>query len=107
MDLETSKNKEWKRVAQENTSLCLARLDLVDKKRKIPVFVTAEVIYKVLLNDGVKRKSAKELYAESSLIPIPPNENKLLRPMIPFFRHQDYLLSKHNSYKEKIRRLIE
>ena len=107
LNLETSKNKNWIKIAKENIPDCLSILDRIDKKRKIPVLITAEVIYKVLLNDDVRPTTAEELYTGNFAIPIIPKENKLLRPIIPFYRHYEYSLDKHDSYRNKIKSLFD
>jgi hypothetical protein len=102
LDAETSKNKEWYAIAAQNIPLCLTRLDAIDKKRKLPVFLTTEVLYKVLIN--TQPISANQFYTQPELIPIPAESNELKRLLIPFYRHQDYsmLIQKWNLYRLRI-----
>jgi hypothetical protein len=93
LDAETSKNKDWFIIAEKNISNLKKRLDEIDKSRITPVLLTAEKIYRVLMNDGLKREKPADLYSLVSMIPIAANENKVKRPLIPFFRNKDYSLS--------------
>ena len=104
---ETSKNKEWGEIAKKNIPFCLARLDLIDKNRIIPVFITAQVILKILLKDVSLLKKPKEYYSDISIIPIKSIDNKLLRPLIPLYRHRDYNLFKHSEYRNQILKILE
>jgi len=104
LDSETSKNKEWNSVAKENIPLCLDRLDKIDNRRKIPVLITAEAIYKVI--SKTKPFSAPQFYNLEIDIPISTKDNKLNRPVIPLYRHQNYSLSK-NKWKPYLERVIE
>lgn len=72
----------------------------------IPVLLTSELLYKVLLSKEIGRKSAKEFYlcAQGATIPIPSEENQLNRPLIPFYRHLDYKFN--NGKWEKYRQTI-
>jgi hypothetical protein len=106
LESETSNNKDWYKIAETNIPLLKGRLDKLDKSREIPVLLTAEKIYKVLLNDDIKRKKASELYSKESSIPISSLENKLRRPLIPFFRNKDYSLSNQELYKQKLSKIF-
>jgi hypothetical protein len=75
----------------------------LDKSRRVPVLLTAEKIYKVLLNDGINREKPAELYSTESNVPIPAQANKLKTPLIPFFRNLKYSLSQNTDYRDKIR----
>lgn len=50
LEFESSNFKLWEPVARKNIPYCLSRLDAIDKKRKLPVLLTTEVLYKVLNN---------------------------------------------------------
>jgi hypothetical protein len=102
LDFESSDYRLWEPVARNNIPDCLARLDSIDRKRKLPVFLTTEVLYKVLIN--TQPISANQFYTQPKLIPIPAESNELKRPLIPFYRHQDYsmLIQKWNLYRLRI-----
>jgi hypothetical protein len=104
---ETSNNKEWELIAKINIPLCLERLDIIDKERRIPILITAEIILKTLLNNVSLLKRPKEYYSNPALIPIKPNDNELFRPLIPFYRHLNYKLSKHVEYQKRIIKILE
>lgn len=106
LDFESSYYKLWEPVARKNIPDCLARLDSIDKKRKLPVFLTTEVLYKVLIN--TQPISAAQLYSQPELIPISAELNELIRPLIPFYRHQDYsmLIQKWNLYRHRIMEIL-
>lgn len=99
---ETSKNKDWPVIARQNIASCLDRLDAVDKKRKLPVFITAEEIYKAVSIQKVIK--AKEFYTNPELIPVSAPENKLHRLLVPFYRHKYYSLlnPRWEAYKKRI-----
>ena len=107
LDFETSKNINWDTIAKLNIPLCLRRLDAVDIKRILPVLITTEVIYKVVCpNNPI---SAQKFYSSPNKIPILPSDNELKRPIIPFYRHQDYNLSiqKWNPYRLRIVEILK
>ncbi|MCX6272125.1 MAG: hypothetical protein NTU44_13075 [Bacteroidetes bacterium] len=105
LDFETSKNKNWEIVAKLHIQDRLLEFDHFDPDRRLPVFLTSEIIYKVLLNDGEIRKRAKELYKSEYEIIIPGNKNKLFRKLIPLYRHPAYSLKKQLRYKDLILKL--
>jgi hypothetical protein len=101
---ETSKNKKWKTVAEMWIPVLKEELDEKFSK-DIPVLLTSEVLYKVLLNGNIVRRKAKTFYfvnKKEIIIPIPSEDNKLYHPLIPFYRHYAYQLQKRTEYKEKI-----
>ena len=102
LDSETSKNKDWYNIAETNIPKLVKRLDKIDNSKTIPVLLTAEKIYIALLNEGIQRKKSSELYSSESIVPIPAKENKLKRPLIPFFRNIKYSLKLHTNYKDRI-----
>lgn len=107
LESETSKNEEWNAIAKENIPLCLERLDEIDKKRKLPILIIAEVIYKAISIS--KPTKASQFYSLADAIPVSPSDNKLMRPVIPFYRHQDYslLIQKWNPYRQRIIEILE
>jgi hypothetical protein len=62
----------------------------------------------VLLNDGATKHGAAEFYNDPGLVPVSPGNNKLERPLIPFYRHFRYDIKKsiYNNYREKVIDLI-
>lgn len=102
LEFESSNYKLWEPVARSNIPNCLDRLDTIDKKRKLPVLLTTEVLYKVLTNSDFI--SAEQFYLHPIKIPVPAEENEIRRLLIPFYRHKDYslLIPKWNSYRIRI-----
>ena len=101
-DQESSDNKVWKEVAQ----LWIPRLkeELHNLPDERPVFLTSELLYKVLLNEGLKPYSASELYSNLELTPIPAKDNRLNLPLLPLYRHHEYKLDleKWEGYRTKL-----
>ena len=94
-ELETAKNTPlWNQVAA--IWIPILREELSQFKPDIPVLLSAEVIYRILLNEGVKPKNAVEFYTcrQTATIPIPADASQLGRPLIPFYRHWYYDLNK-------------
>ena len=86
---ETSQNKtEWREKAKKRIIERKEEFDKEDPSGKLPVFLTSYLLYEVLLNDGLKRKTAKELYDGIEIIPA--SSNLLNRPLVPLFRHYKY-----------------
>jgi hypothetical protein len=56
------------------------------------------------LNDGERKWKASEIYALKTEIPIPPEANKLGRPLIPLYRHYRYNLLKWPDYSCQLRK---
>lgn len=108
LEYETSKNKDWQLYAEKSLHRLIADLDGIDPKRKIPVFLTAEVIYKFMLYDDLEATSAKDLYSNPHAIPIDKENNKLGRYLIPLYRHPKYILSsvKWKGYRNRIIQLL-
>jgi hypothetical protein len=103
---ESSKNKNWLKIAQDYIAPRMKEYDEIDPSRKIPVLLTSELLYKALLNKGVKRIPAKEFYALKAEIPIHEGVNQLKRPLIPFYRHLAYSLSSKRAYTERIKAVL-
>lgn len=103
---ETSDNKSFIADASNNTKKIASEFNKYDPSKKLSVFLTAEDIYKAVLNDNEKKISAEEIYKLEIEIPIPANMNKLSRPLIPLFRHQKYLLSEWPEYTKWIKSYV-
>lgn len=101
-DKETGKNENFKRKASENTKAIVIEFNAIDPLKKVPVFITAEVIYKAVLNEDEIGFKAEELYSLETEIPVPPNRNKLKRSIIPLFRHDKYRYTNWPEYKEQV-----
>lgn len=96
---ETSKNiVDWKRAAA--IWIEYLKTDLQKIPPDIPVLLTSELLYNVLLKSGLKPKKAIEFYTceEKETIPVPAEDNMLSRPLIPFYRHWKYDLSRWRHY---------
>lgn len=108
LEAETSKNKNWMLQAEQSMPSLIDELDNIDPDRKIPVLITAEIIYKLLLKDNCKPSSAKEIYANPKSIPIRKEQNRIGRELIPFYRHPSYMLNIISwlDYRNKITLLI-
>jgi hypothetical protein len=105
LDMETSRNKKvWKQKALESIAGRKKEFDQADPGGQLPVFLTSWLLYDVLLNDDLPRKSPKELYESAEVIP--PSQNKLGRPLIPLFRHHEYKYQKWLDCAEKVRGLF-
>lgn len=100
---ESAKNKEWLAIAEPFILARHAEFDLVDPSRTLPVFLTSELLYKALLGNSEKLYSPGGLYHLQTTIPIPAADNKLLRPLIPLYRHGAYSLKKHPDYVQRIK----
>ncbi|MFW5773560.1 MAG: hypothetical protein ACOCWD_02660, partial [Tangfeifania sp.] len=98
LDEETGKNKNWEAKANKYLTARKKEFDTIDPTSQIPVFLTAEKLYNVLLSDNEKKWKASELYTLKTEIPIPPEANKLIRPLIPLYRHYRYQLQKWPVY---------
>jgi hypothetical protein len=85
---ETSKFKNWEKFA--NRYLPLRIEEFKEIKPNIPVLVTAERILRYLVNK--KLPNAEDIYRNSLYHLIAASENKLNRPLIPFFRNPKYNL---------------
>lgn len=103
---ETSNNKkEWRQKARESVGDRKKEFDLVDPSGKIPVFLTSYLLFEVLLNEGLKRKKAKELYDGIEIIPA--SSNQLNRPLVPLFRHYTYGYKYKLEYFNKVAELFK
>jgi len=93
MQDETAGNKHWNEIAEKTLPNLINELDSFDKRRKIPVLLTSEVIYKFLLNSENDYKKPRDLYRDLTLVPIPKSKNKLGRKLFPIYRHFKYSLT--------------
>ena len=80
---------------------------MLDPERIIPVFLTSEELYKVLLNPEDKRLKATQLYNSPETLPIPAEYNLLGRPLIPLYRHWNYNLKRWPQYSEQVKCLFD
>ncbi|MBU1145140.1 MAG: hypothetical protein KJ971_04710 [Firmicutes bacterium] len=99
---ETAKNKEWNKIANAFIEERKKEFDSIDPSKQQPVFLTSELLYKVLLNQNQKRFTAKELYETKEIVPVPSNANQLGRPLIPLYRHYAYSLKTKQEYKNHL-----
>ena len=103
---ETGKNKDWEKIAEEYLPHRIKEFDNIDQRRNIPILLTAERLYKFLLNKGEKPAKAEDLYKLNSPIPVPPELNKLKRPLIPLYRHFNYSLKKYPVYQQTLTEIM-
>ena len=101
-DKESSKDKNWVYSAQRFIPSLVLEFDREDPSRKTPVFLTSELQYKALMNEGQKPKKPAELYNTANEIVVAPERNKLFRPLMPLYRHFAYSLKNHTEYKERL-----
>lgn len=91
---ETSKYKDWEIKAKEYLPQLINDLDSIDKKRRIPVLVTAERVMKFLVVN--KLPKAKDIY-QLKTKDLVFKDNKLGRVVIPFYRHKNYNIEKEGN----------
>jgi hypothetical protein len=94
-DAQTGENWiQWKKAAQVWIPILRDQLSAV-LSEEIPVLLSAEALYKVLLKKGTKSRRAYDLFEhpKESGIPIPPEHNELGRPLFPLYRHPQYHLA--------------
>ncbi|MBP7678804.1 MAG: hypothetical protein KA096_00100 [Bacteroidales bacterium] len=105
-EAETGKNKNWEATAEKWVEPLKIELDAFDPKRKIPVLVTAQVIFEVLTDK--KLPAPKEIYCSRADGIVKPDENRLGRTLIPFYRHYSYALgnNEYKKYKEMLQGLF-
>jgi hypothetical protein len=106
LDKCTAENKEWKGIALQYIEPRKQEFEMIDPTGKIPVLLTSGLLYDLLLNEDQTKYSPKELYQLKTAIPVPAENNKLNRPLIPLYRHFNYRLSneEHIQYKDALRR---
>jgi hypothetical protein len=93
MKKETTENNHWNEIADMVLPKLIKELDDFDKKRKIPVFMTSEIIYKFMLLDPQDYRKPKDLYNIMEHLPVKKEKNKLGRKLFPLYRHYQYRLS--------------
>ena len=97
--VETSKNKNWVKIARDYW-IPLLREELDEKfDQTIPVLMTTEFILWAVMEGEVRRVNAKDIYTKS--IFIHAEENLLKRKLLAFYRNKDYSLrqEKWNEYR--------
>lgn len=106
LEEETGKNPNWKNDAAMHFSKTKEEFDVIDPKGKIPVLVTAERIFEFLYNHSTP--SAKVIYSGEFAVPTEIGDSKLNRPLIPFYRHAKYSLTKKEweMYKNNLTKLF-
>jgi hypothetical protein len=102
---ETSKNKQWNLFAKESIPDRRAEFDKIDPDVKLPVFLTSERLYKVLMNPGEKLLSASALYQSENVV-IPAEKNLLGRPLIALYRHPSYNYNKQPEYFKRVKNVL-
>ena len=112
LNFETSKNHPvWLKFANLWLPFLKEELNAVDNSKKIPVLVTAEVIFR-FLNPAMEKYKAREIYnsEDQSIVRkmSVSNDNKLGRPVIPFYRHLNYRLAKveFSAYREFLKSVL-
>ena len=104
---ETNKNlMDWDKAA--NIWIPILRNELEVFGCNIPVLLTSELLYKILLKPEVIPINAEDFYGcdESAPIPIPSEANELSRPLIPCYRHWKYRHSKWEEYTAVVRQYL-
>lgn len=97
---ETSKNKIWKEVAKLWIPDLKKELEIFDLS--IPVLLSAQVLLEALINDKKEMERARGFYNQKIPIPIKSTNNKLGRPLIPFYRHYVYNIRNWEGYRNSI-----
>lgn len=95
-------NPNWNEQALKYIKSRKEEFDTIDKSVKLPVFLTSELLYKVLLNEGEIPKKPSELYNSESDFFIPADKNKLSRPLVPLYRHPAYSLKNQNKFADRV-----
>ena len=105
---ETSRNKDWEKHAKRWLPVIKTEFDKLNPEGTKPVLVTAERIMKFLSIHSSKLPETKEIYSDlsTSLFFVKPKDNKLHRPLLAFYRHPSYNLSKKKRYCELIKKKL-
>lgn len=101
-DFVTSDHPNWKEEALKYVKARKEEFDTIDNLGKLPVFLTSELLYKVLLNEGEIQMKPIELYNSINNFFIPANKNKLSRPLVPLYRHPAYSLKNQNKFADRV-----
>ena len=104
MDAETNKNKYWMEFAKQWLPLLKEDLDILDPKKKLPVFATAEIVLESLLIDKTTKHKPADYYNNNIIHT--PNECVLNRYLIPCFRHYAYQYKNYPKYVEYLKQFI-
>jgi hypothetical protein len=99
---ESSKDSDWVNIAQQHIPDRIKEFDDIDPTRTIPVFLTSELLYKALLNEGQIPKKPIDIYSNKNDVFIHPAQNKLFRPLIILYRHPAYSLKNQKEYSDRI-----
>jgi hypothetical protein len=104
---ETSQNKIWKEVAELWIPELKKELAVLDPE--IPILLTSELLYEVLLKNPDEKVRAIDFYEMNMPIPIKSADNKLGRPLIPFYRHYKYQIDKveWKPYRKRVQMIID
>lgn len=110
---ETSKNKIWKQAAEFWIPILKEELDRLFNVN-IPVLLTSQLLLDMLLKVDKRptRYDAIEFYEGRTAIPVPADENKLGRPLIPVYRGRNgrtkisYELKNFEAYGDEIKRYL-
>lgn len=85
-DNETSQNPGWKKAAKIWIPYLKEELDNLPIRKNTPVFLTAGILYDVLIIQGTTSYKPKDLYSRPELLPVKACENYLKRPLFPLYR---------------------
>lgn len=103
---ETTKNKNFVEKARQNVRSIESEFNKIDKTRKVPVLLTAEKVYIAVLKESKIIENYGTYYRQETDIPIPASDNLLGRPVIPFFRHEDYDLVHWPEYESFLKEIF-
>ncbi len=103
---ETGINEAFMLKASENAKTIAREFNKIDPTKRIPVFLTAEDVYRAIYRGNVSAPSCKSFYNLETLVPINANDNMLGRPAIPLFRNGYYELSEWPQYKLQLKKII-
>jgi len=109
MDTETTDNELWSQFAEIWLPVLKAEFDKMDKKQKTPVLITAQKIFDFLLNKGEGEDKVENYYTDKKTkILVPKDNNRLNRPIVPFFRAPVYKLTKNRwpNYINKAKKIF-
>jgi hypothetical protein len=109
MKKETSENELWNEIAELTLPDLIKELDSFDSKRRIPVLMTSEVIYKFLLLNKNDYHKPKDLYNIEGYLPVKKERNKLGRKLFPLYRHYHYNLAtdRFEKYKNQLKKELK
>lgn len=105
-DKETGKNKLFIDKAKESAKLVASEFNKIDRTKKIPVFITAEDVYKAVTIDKGNILSAESIYHLKVNLPMNASSNLLNRSLIPLFRHTKYDLSNWPDYVNYVKKYL-